>query len=235
MVTMMGNAKNKFCLQISEKLQEKETGYSCIANNTFGKHSEEQQIIKNVIHLLAVPRQGKQLWNCGLCRPVWNGTCTLLSAPTPSPVFVLSCHVWTHPSPTVPLHTFSNVLIGKLFFFFHNSKVSVLLSTADVSCIKWAFVSFWDLAGMPSKLSCLSLQLLLCSYKVYCFFSVSLQWFLFHMPHFPLESNGLWVLTLFIFSFRWFFLSTSRTLRIQKELFPLLASYLLDISLLLKF
>lgn len=116
MVTMMGNAKNKFCLQISEKLQEKETGYSCIANNTFGKHSEEQQIIKNVIHLLAVPRQGKQLWNCGLCRPVWNGTCTLLSAPTPSPVFVLSCHVWTHPSPTVPLHMFSNVLIGKLFF-----------------------------------------------------------------------------------------------------------------------
>lgn len=105
-------------------------------------------------------------------------------------------------------------------FFFHKSKVSVLLSTADVSCIKWAFVFFWDLAGMPSKLSCLSLQLLLCSYKVYCFFSVSLQWFLFHMPHFPLESNGLWVLTLFIFSFRWFFFKYLQDTKDSKRAFP---------------
>lgn len=41
----MGNAKDKFCLQISEKPQEKETGSGCIANNTFGKHSEEEQMV----------------------------------------------------------------------------------------------------------------------------------------------------------------------------------------------
>jgi len=60
MVTMMGNAKDKSCLQISEKSHEGETGYGCIANDIFGKHSEEQQVIKNVLHLLAVLRQGKQ-------------------------------------------------------------------------------------------------------------------------------------------------------------------------------
>lgn len=65
----MGNAKDKFCLQISEKPQEKETGSGCIANNTFGKHSEEEQMVikkkkKKVLHLLAILRQGKQPQSC---------------------------------------------------------------------------------------------------------------------------------------------------------------------------
>lgn len=50
MVIMMGNAKDKSCLQISEKSHRGEAGYSCVGNDVFGKHSEEQQIIKSVPH-----------------------------------------------------------------------------------------------------------------------------------------------------------------------------------------
>lgn len=74
MVTMMGNAKDKSCLQISEKSHKEEAGYSCLANEVFGKHSEEEQIIKNVLHLLAFVRQGKQPQSCDQHRLVWHGT-----------------------------------------------------------------------------------------------------------------------------------------------------------------
>lgn len=50
MVIMMGNAKDKPCLQISEKSHGGEAGYSCVGNDVFGKHSEEQQMIKSVLH-----------------------------------------------------------------------------------------------------------------------------------------------------------------------------------------
>lgn len=173
---VVGKAEDKSSLQVSEKSHEGETGYGCIANDTFGKCSEEQQLIKNVQRSFAVVRQGKQLWSCDWHRLVWHGTSTLLclsqSLPPLSFFLVFSCRVWAHPSPRAPLHTFSNMLFGKLFSSFQ-SMVSLQLSPTEASCVKWVVFCLFLRFGWDVFPDFLSQPSDLCPYKIYCFlFSV---------------------------------------------------------------
>lgn len=55
-----GKSKGQILRLDPEKCPEGGAGCGCSANGAFGKHSEEQQIIQNGLHLLAVLRQGKQ-------------------------------------------------------------------------------------------------------------------------------------------------------------------------------
>lgn len=128
-VTVVGKAEDKPSLQVSEKSHEGETGYGCVANDTFGKHSGEQQLIKTVQRSFAVVRQGKQPRSCHWHRLVWHGTSTLLclSRSLPRLSFFWSLAVvFEHIRHLELLYT--HFLTCFLESFFHHSKAWSLCS-----------------------------------------------------------------------------------------------------------